>query len=85
MYKLNYLEYSNEDNAEEYVKAYNKKPNTTAKITGELMGNAEIELSVEIKAPNDKKAITKGKLIANNAGVDVYSITKTETIATEED
>ena len=84
MYHLNFIEYSVEGNAEEYLKSFNETPATTATITGEMGGTIEIEVQIKYEADSPFNAILQGQKLAEDYGADIYSITRTEQIATEE-
>lgn len=85
MYHLNYiLHEQDEEQAKERVKMLNEQPNTTAQITGVLMEDIEIEVSISFDRPSQVIAISHAKSIADINNIDVWSLTRTETIATEE-
>ena len=84
MYSLNFIEYTPSNITEDTLKEYNETPNATAKVTGEMQGSMEIEVSIKYIADDPADAIFEGQDLADKYNADIYSITRTEVIATEE-
>lgn len=84
MYKLNFIKYHSQETSEQELKEYNSTPDTTATITGSLQNSIEIEVSISFNAIDPYNAILQGQKLAEDNNAEVYSITKTELIATEE-
>ena len=85
MYQLIFLkEVSHEELAVVFCE-YNNQPDTRAKNTGGYFdGGEELEITINFTAEDPFNAILQGAKLAEDNDAEIWSISRTERIATEE-
>lgn len=84
MYRVNFIKYVDQEDVKSTLKEYNNLPDIRATHTGTLDDKEEIDITINYEAENPFQATLQGAKLAENEEAEIYSIYRTELIATEE-